>query len=38
MLENPVLKGLKRRGFEVILCNEPLDEYVLKELDKYEEI
>lgn len=38
MMENPVLRGLKRKGFEVIICNEPMDEYVLKELDKYEEI
>ena len=38
MLENPILKGLNQKGYEVILCPEPFDEVVLKELDKYEEI
>lgn len=38
MLESPILKGLVTKGYEVVLCPEPLDEYVLKELDKYEEI
>jgi heat shock protein beta len=30
MMENPVLKGLVAKGFEVILCPEPIDEYALK--------
>lgn len=38
MLETPILKGLVSKGYEVVLCSEPLDEYVLKELDKYEEV
>lgn len=38
MLETPILKGLVAKGYEVILCSEPLDEYVLRELEKYEEI
>lgn len=38
MMENPVLKSLTSKGYEVILCVEPLDEYILRELDKYEEV
>jgi HSP90 family molecular chaperone len=38
ILENPILKGLSAKGYEVILCPEPFDEVVLKELDKYDEI
>ena len=37
-MENPVLKGLVAKGFEVILCPEPIDEYALKQLEKFEEI
>lgn len=36
--ETPILKGLVAKGYEVVICSEPLDEYVLKELDKYEEV
>ena len=38
MMQNPVLKGLVSKGFEVILCPDPIDEYALKQLEKYEEI
>lgn len=30
MMSNPVLKGLTGKGFEVILCPDPIDEYALK--------
>ncbi len=36
--QNPVLKGLVSKGFEVILCPDPIDEYSLKQLEKYDEI
>ena len=38
MMQNPVLKGLIAKGFEVILCPDPIDEYSLKQLEKYDEI
>ena len=38
IMQNPVLKGLVSKGFEVILCPEPIDEYSLKQLEKYDEI
>lgn len=30
MQQNPVLKGLVSKGFEIILCPDPIDEYSLK--------
>lgn len=38
MMQNPVLKGLIVKGFEVILCPDPIDEYALKQLEKFDEI
>ena len=37
MTKIPVVKGLIDRGYEVILCEEAIDEYTLQTLDKYQD-
>jgi heat shock protein beta len=33
--KSPLVIGLTRRGFEVILCDDPIDEYVFNTLRDY---
>jgi heat shock protein beta len=34
--KSPLVVGLVRRGYEVILCDDPIDEYVFSTLREYE--
>lgn len=34
--KSPLVVGLVRRGYEVILCDDPIDEYVFNTLREYE--
>ncbi|MCB0369843.1 MAG: hypothetical protein KDD45_10505 [Bdellovibrionales bacterium] len=37
MLEkSPLVVGLVRKGYEVLLCDDPIDEYVFNVLREYE--
>lgn len=38
MMNIPVVKGLVEREYEVILCNEAIDEYTLQTLDKFKDV
>jgi HSP90 family molecular chaperone len=33
--KSPLVVGLVRRGYEVILCDDPIDEYVFNTLREY---
>lgn len=35
--KSPLVVGLVRKGYEVILCDDPIDEYVFGVLREYEE-
>jgi len=35
MMKIPVVKGLVERGYEIIMCEEAIDEYTFQTLDKY---
>ena len=37
MLETPVVKGLVRKGYEVLLLDDPIDEYTVHTLDKFDD-
>lgn len=37
LLKSPLVVGLVRKGYEVILCDDPIDEYVFNVLREYEE-
>ena len=34
--KSPLVVGLVKRGYEVILCDDPIDEYVFSTLREYE--
>lgn len=34
--KSPLVIGLVKRGYEVILCDDPMDEYVFNTLREYE--
>jgi heat shock protein beta len=34
--QSPLVKGLVRKGYEVLLCDDPIDEYVFNSLRDYE--
>ena len=34
--KSPLVVGLVRKGYEVILCDDPIDEYVFNVLREYE--
>lgn len=36
LLKSPLVVGLVRKGYEVILCDDPIDEYVFGVLREYE--
>ena len=33
---NPLLQGLVKRGYEVLLCDDPIDEFTMQHLSEYE--
>jgi heat shock protein beta len=37
LVKSPLVVGLVRKGYEVILCDDPIDEYVFGVLRDYEE-
>lgn len=36
LMKSPLVVGLVRKGYEVILCDDPIDEYVFGVLREYE--
>jgi len=36
ILQSPVLQALLRKGYEVLILDDPLDEYVFTHLNEYE--
>lgn len=38
MMENPVVKGLHNKEYEVLLLDEAIDEYTIHTLDKYKDL
>lgn len=36
LLKSPLVVGLVRKGYEVLLCDDPIDEYVFNVLREYE--
>jgi heat shock protein beta len=34
--KSPLVKGLVKKGYEVLLCDDPIDEYVFSTLKDYE--
>jgi HSP90 family molecular chaperone len=34
--KSPLVKGLVRKGYEVLLCDDPIDEYTFNTLRDYE--
>ena len=37
MIETPIVKGLIRKGYEVLLLDDPIDEYTIHTLDKFDD-
>lgn len=36
LAKSPLVVGLVRKGYEVLLCDDPIDEYVFNHLREYE--